>query len=248
MKGITTITRRALLAAATLALATTSHAAVVTWGAATNISGDSDVSTAGTLFGAFNVNGITTPVNGVTFQNFLAPVGANSSTTGAFTLSSPAFTNNIVFGMGGVSPAYANLLGSLVGAASATLNINGLVAGQTYQFEWWSNLSANTALGFPTTTATAGNAVSLGSNPSGQLGGLGQFAIGTFIADASNTQSIAFSSASTVVLNGFQLRAVPAVAAVPEPGSALAGLLALGACASGLVRRNRQTERATAAV
>ena len=42
---------------------------------------------------------------------------------------------------------------------------------------------------------------------------------------------------------------VQAIAApVPEPGSALAGLLALGACAGGLFRRNRQTERAASAV
>ena len=34
---IPTFLRRALLAAATLALATTSHAAVVTWGAATTL-------------------------------------------------------------------------------------------------------------------------------------------------------------------------------------------------------------------
>ena len=55
-------------------------AALITWGSATTISGDTDVSTSGTLVGAFNIGGTGVPsttVNGVTFQSF-----AVGSTTG----------------------------------------------------------------------------------------------------------------------------------------------------------------------
>ena len=84
-RTIPTTTRRALLAAATLALATASHAAVGNWGAATTISGDSNVSIAGTLVGALNIGGAgvaNTTVNGVTF-NGLALSG-NNVTSGNF--------------------------------------------------------------------------------------------------------------------------------------------------------------------
>jgi hypothetical protein len=44
-----------LTAACALAVTSAPHAAIITWGAATNISGDPDVSTNGTLVGAFNI-------------------------------------------------------------------------------------------------------------------------------------------------------------------------------------------------
>jgi hypothetical protein len=59
-------------------------------------------------------------------------------------------------------------------------------------------------------TTCAGNAVSLLSNTSGgAAGGIAQFAIGTFVADAA-TQTITFSGPLQDTLNAFQLRTVPA--------------------------------------
>ena len=259
MKLHITTTRRALLAAATLALATASHAAVVTWGAATNITpglaGDLNVSTAGTFVGAldFGNPASNTTVNGVTFTGINpGTIPGNSFTAAGFTLTTAAtnFTNG--GGPTGSAPfsnlsaPYQSLLSGILGSNSIpgamTLTMNNLVAGATYQFQWWNNNSINFGVG--TTSATAGNAVSLNANPSNTLGGLGQFAVGTFVADGTLSQAIAFANTTANtgnLLNGFQLRQLaPAPSAVPEPGSALAGMLALGACAGGLFRRNRR--------
>ena len=119
--------------------------------------------------------------------------------------------------------------------------MSGLASGQTYQFEWWSNVS-NSFGGNNLTTATATNSVTL--NVGNVSGSLGQFAIGTFVADATNTQSISFTGGPTgPSINGFELRAL---SAVPEPGSALAGLLALGVCLGGLAGRSRRQPALTA--
>ena len=117
--------------------------------------------------------------------------------------------------------------------------MSGLAAGQTYQFQWWSNGSV-APFANDLTTATAGNSVVLNLNTSGATGGLGQFATGTFVADGTNTQIITFSNNNFAAIDGFQLRNLSPASAVPEPGSALAGLLALGACAGGLLRRRRE--------
>jgi hypothetical protein len=60
------------------------------------------------------------------------------------------------------------------------LTITGLTSGDIYSFQFWSQSGGST-------TATAGNAVTVGG------GGNGQFAIGTFTADAT-TQAISFSA------------------------------------------------------
>ena len=73
-----------VVATAALATAASTHAALIAWGAPTGITGDSDVSTAGTLVGAVNVGapGVgSTTVNGVRHEwkakdTFSAPVFA----------------------------------------------------------------------------------------------------------------------------------------------------------------------------
>jgi len=104
--------------------------------------------------------------------------------------------------------------------------MSGLTIGDAYEFQWWSSLSgagANSDLSV-TTTATAGNAVTLDANIGNVEGGLGQYVIGTFLADAS-TQNVQF----TGPINAGQLRQLPHVSTVPEPGTAaLAGVLLAG--------------------
>ncbi len=73
-----------------------------------------------------------------------------------------------------------------------TLTMAGLTVGQSYEFQCWTNTSGPTAI---TNTATAGNSVMLDANTTDANGGLGQFAIGTFIADNTVSQVISFSSA-----------------------------------------------------
>jgi len=246
--AITASFRRSLLGALGV-MALTSQAAPIIWGPATGISGDLDVSTTpGTLLGAFNVGpvgGVSgTTINGVTFNPFAIPQGALSVSLGNFTLATAdargllgANSSSAAAPFSTLSPSYQSLL-SPVGFTEApdatmTLTLSGLTAGAHYEFQWWSNLSVSAG---GSTTATAGNNVTLGHNTTLAAGGLGQFAIGTFTADALD-QSITFlpSRGGQPILNGFQLRSV---SAVPEAGSTLAGVLALGACLIGLGRRH----------
>jgi hypothetical protein len=222
--------RRGLFTCAIVGLTTAaSHASAITWGSPQNISGDSDVDTTGSLVGAFNigVSGVgSTTINGVTFAG-LALTGSNV-TSGNFNLTiATSFAGNNSVGFAAapfntLSAAYQGMLSTEAGDFTnpITLTMSGLTPGNTYEFEWWKNVSN----GFEshTATATAGNAVSLNSNTSaGATGGIGQFALGTFVADATTSQTITFSSTVQDTFNGFQLR----TGAVPEPTAlSLAGL------------------------
>lgn len=210
----------------------TAHAAPIVWGAVTNITGVTDVSTAGSLFAAYNFGGsgaAATTINGVTFQPFA--IAGNPTTVGNFSVQespSQLFGNNTLFGstsapFASLPSSYQTLLQSGVysrAPAAITLTMNNLTVGQIYQYQWWTN----TSNGFTNNnfvTALAGNSVTLSPNTSQAVGGLGQYVIGTFTAD-STTQTVSYTgstSASTSgpVINGFQVRAVSA----PEPGTLL---------------------------
>lgn len=228
-----------LLPAAVVATAGSGHAAVIAFGAPTNISGDSNVSTMGTLVGAFNFAGATTSVNGVNFLAF--PVGAASNTVGNFTLSVPSGTIaavNTSFPappFSNLSAGYQALLGTAAGSGQQmTLTMNGLTVGQNYLFETWVNDSRDftSAFTFPV-TVSAGNSVILIPNTTVFGGGVGQFVLGTFTAN-STSQQVGYFNSEFAIVNGFQLRAL-APPSVPEPGTALAGALLVGLC--GTLRR-----------
>ena len=202
------------------------QSAPITWSSATNISGDTNVVTTGSLVRAFNLGttGVqSTTVNGVTFDPFAVPndLGTGSVTNGNFTLGfrGGREANNTIFGsssapFSSLSSSYKSLLESGAGdgvfntSARLTLTISGLSSGTAYSFQWWTNDSGKN-LPDGTTTATSGSSVVLDFNTTNTGGGLGQFATGTFTADAA-TQVITFTTSSEVaLLNGFQLRAVP---------------------------------------
>jgi PEP-CTERM motif len=246
---LTSSLRRGSLAAfviGTTVLATTgaTHAALITWGAPTNISGDSDVSTAGALVGAFNMGNTgvaSTTVNGVTFAPF-ALTGPPGS-IGNFSFTGTTFGGNNALGavagpFTALTAPYQSLLSSAVitgvtGLGNITLTMNGLVVGSTYDFQWWSSTS-QAFPGFETTLASSpGSNVSLDKNVGDATGNLGQWVLGTFTADSAS-QAITFTSNNRPVLNGFQLRQL---SSVPEPGTALAGVSLLGLC--GMQRRRR---------
>lgn len=249
------------IAAALSALAiSTSPAAVISWGAPQNIAGDSDVLNSRPIVGAFNVGDGASPfvpypsvpattVNGVTFQPFVLDSSAGPVSSGAvlsggvtFTLSTADLfiSDNTAYGSGAapftsLSSSYQDLLrSSTITSTPATfdLTMTGLTVGTTYSFQWWSNTSD---LGSQLHTATSGGGVTLNDNVSGANGGLGQYAIGTFTADAA-TQVITFSPDAGpnqfAQLNGFLL-------AVPEPTTALFGLALFGVCFGG---RRRPTQ------
>lgn len=244
--------------AALAACTFTAQAAVVTWDAATDIAGDSDVSTNGSLVMAFNFGGPAvagTTVNGVTFDPFalLADDSQLSYTVGNATLSTaddrgPKGATTSTFQA--LSAPYLTLLNSaaeLIADRGYTLTLSGLTVGQEYEFQVWSNNSGRDFFGsagdFPTYVSDPDfNGVDLfpgDSNPAIA----GQFAIGTFIADNATQVFLMGSGEISGIINGFQLRQTaapqPPVTAVPEPGSALVGALVLGVCGLGGARRRR---------
>ena len=213
-----------------LACLGSSHAATVVWGAAQNITGDSDVANNGTFNRAYVFGNVTWTVNGVTFGAFTANASGD-------TMSFP--NQDAGFGADGtpyrdLSTAYQNLL--YYGAwaypsNTATITLNNLTIGYNYQVQIFANDSRTE--GYGRSMALTGSSTVLDYNTTEAVGGVGQFAIGTFTAD-STSQVLGFSSSTqTPQLNGLSLR----VTAVPEPSTyalVLGGILNLS-----LIRRRR---------
>ena len=273
---ISTPTRRGILAIGILGFtALTSHAAIITWNGPQSISGDSDVSTTGTLVNARNFGGAGVPsttVNGVTFQPFVVDGTASSYTAGNATYSTLSVHNPssvVTSTFQSLSPTYNTLITSatsLLADKSYKLTLSGLTAGQAYQFQMWVNDSCRIYPGPASPTGTekpfqlcitdgaghnvlglyAGdNGIGAGLNGANRPPTPGQYVIGSFTAD-NVEQQIEFGNPEIDgVINGFQLRKLPGLAPVgptpvPEPGSTLAGMLALGLCLSGLAKRSRR--------
>ncbi len=239
--------------------------APVNWGLGPQtITGDSDVSTLGTLVDAFalgNAGISSTTVNGVTFVPFVFPdfsfSNPNTVTSGNYNFTEDEFAdgNGLLVNYSGLgtdsgayitlSTGYQALLGNGGGSTAPTtliLTISGLTTGQTYLFQWWDNNSSLTTsfTGLElNTVSTADNAATLAGND-GTAGSVGQFAIGTFTATSANEEidfngSSADGNASDPMLNAFQLR----VADVPEPSTY--GLMGISTLALILKLRPRQT-------
>ena len=181
-----------VLGLAFLACISVSRAAIIQWGLPTLISGDNDVSTDGTLIGAFNIgHAVTnTTVNGVTFSALQFAGTSVTSGDFNFTVATSQLAGADFFGstlppFSNLSAPYQVLLSSGGGSISdrVTLTISNLAVGAAYEFEWWSNYSAGNLAPGDTTIATAGNSVSLIPNVSNVAGGVGQFTIGNFVAD-----------------------------------------------------------------
>lgn len=196
-------------------------AASIIWGAPTGIGADTDVSTNGTLLSAFNLgsSGVsTTTINGVTFTGLA--VSGTLATSGNFSFSGSGMISTNSLGSGAapfvnLSSSYKTLLSSAAGAVNTpvTLTISSLTVGAGYEFEWWSDNSIETTQYL--NTATAGNAVTLNTNPSATVGGVGQWVVGTFTAD-SPSEIISFTSTNGgPIINAVQLRQT----SVPEPSS-----------------------------
>ena len=198
--------------------------APIVWNFPSTISGFSDVSLAGTLFGAANTGGSgvgTIVVNGVPFIALATDGTTNSFTSGNFTLTD---SNNIggsnSFGSNSnpfnslSNVAYKRLLesASTAGPKPLKLTINGLTAGRNYLVELWVNSSNDTT---PTTeTVTAMNSTSLQFNTTATTGGVGQFVTGTFTANSTGSETISLNAmtpagGTDAILNAVEVRAVP---------------------------------------
>ena len=233
----------AVLAAVLLAGAP-ARAGTIVWGLPTTISGDADVSTLGTTLSAHNLAGPTISINGVTFV-----ATAFGNIDPHFTLTGGGSLTGSDGGFGSAQPPFASLSANYKDLLDSggftqdfvaqppppiTLLARNLTVGTVYEFQWWAN-EANSLDFTRTTTATSGGlGVTLDHNVQNVDGGLGQFAVGTFLADAT-TQEITFQGAGAgnnpiTLLNGWQLRVVP------EPATTSAAI-ALGAGAIVLRRR-----------
>jgi hypothetical protein len=222
------------------------HAAPVVWGTPQTISGDSDVSTAGSLLYAYNVGSSTvaaSTVNEVTFAAYPFPVSpsAQTVTVGNVTMTeSPDFL--VVFNVAstsspysGLSNAYKTMLdaGGGAGAPDAiTMTFGGLSIGQPYLFQWWASNAGNIPP-VSAVSASATNSVTLDANITGTTGGLGQFVTGTFTADGATQDIVLAGVGGQPLINAFQIRAVP------EPSTCAITLAGL-ACGGYLVRRRRK--------
>ena len=185
-------------------------AAVITWGTATTISGDIDVNTNGTALYAYARGIVTggTNVNGLTFT---AATGNTSWGNVSFNASFTGNTVNLFASnavpFSGLSSAYKTLLqgGAFGGATTGTVTLNGLTYGHNYVVQIWVNDSRGGALATRTETVTSGNLVTLAYDVIQAGGGVGQYVVGTFVANTTS-QSFTLTSSSSVQLNAINVR------------------------------------------
>ncbi|MCW1925687.1 DUF5703 domain-containing protein [Luteolibacter arcticus] len=197
-------------------LSLTAPAAPVAWNSPGTITADSDVSTAGVPVFAYDWKGVAQSVNGVAFTapGSGATLGWSSGTTnGSFVTDGgtamPAY---------GLSAAYKNILngGRYANTGGAcTVTLNNLVDGRDYQVQIWVIDSRIYGPGrTETITSGGGNTVTLSySNAAANTaGGMGQYATGTFTADAATqTVTLTGNSGGSTQINALQLRDVTAV-------------------------------------
>lgn len=206
---------RILLGLATIFLGSSVHAAPITFATAVNLTGDSDVSTAGAFQYGYTWAGATGTVNGVTFTTTPTSNGAvgtnltlaswSTANATAFTAASGAF--------GSLSTAYkAMLVGGVynnTAGGTSSVTLNNLVVGRRYAVQVWVNdPRSGTSARVETITSTGGNSQGLDYNSTNATGGVGQSVIGTFTADAT-TQKLSLvttGAGTTAQINAIQLR------------------------------------------
>jgi hypothetical protein len=170
------------------ALTMAAQAANITWQTPQTISGTSDVSLDGTLFGTWAPGddwGGTSrsdyyPVNGVTFAAYGS--GANYSASGSSMDRYGSYADPNT-----ADPNYNFLMQTAEfnwNSDPITVSWDSMVVGNTYEVEVWAN--DGRGLGRSETINAGDNSVDLNMSPA--AGGPGQYAIGTFMAD-STTQS-----------------------------------------------------------
>ena len=243
----------------------------ITWGSATNIAGDSDVDTTGSLVYAYNfgdVNGetgeaTTTTVNGVTFLPFgVATPTSPSVTTGNVTVTETAsgyFLASVV-GHGSASPPFGGLTSQYqalltsgvysINTDDIMVDLGGLTTGHSYRLQVWTN-NSNDYYNFlfdQVLVSGATTNVTLDTNVTDSEGGLGQYVIGTFVAPGSTAHFTLTGTPAGLLplLNGLQLR--DASSPVPEIDPAgMGSVVALVTGALGLLERRRTKAQARAA-
>lgn len=215
------------------------HSAAITFGPATQIAGDTDVYTGGTLEYAYAWSNISSTVNGVPFTgtSFIGGDGSGDVTWGFDQNNTTAYGNSGAAPFSSLSTEYKDILrgGSYNEFASApiTVTLNNLNPGTVYAVQFWYHDDRACCSGaMQTVTSFGGNSVILDKG-TGSDGGLGDYTIGFFTADAvSQAFTVSSATANATQINALQVRAIP------EPSSL--ALLAFGAISMFLFRRNRK--------
>lgn len=184
---------------------------MILWGTPTTISGDTDVLNVGNPSYAYDLLNATT-VNGVSFTNITSNVGTFGTDVTVTGFNGGYFNG---FGTGSapystLSTAYKSMLGGGLytsGATAVTVTLNNLTAGHTYATQIW--LDESRAIGGRTQNVSGGggNTVTLDSNSTDALGGVGQFTTGVFTANAAN-QALTMQANISTQLNALQVRDV----------------------------------------
>lgn len=218
---------------AAISLAAPSHAAVITWGSATNQTGNlSDFVTTGSLVSAITAD-TTVTVDGITF---IGPASANPATFPGSQITLTGIDTAVYHTSGQASPpggfnaSYATLVDrgaySMNGNGSNALHVGGLTIGQDYTLQifvpWWDTDW--------TTYFNDGSANSPALNAGSREPSTAQYIIGTFTADAATESLTIRSNTPVALLAAVQLRTSGDETPAPEPTTLAilgSGLLAL---------------------
>ena len=227
----------ALFAFAITCAASSAHAAVITWGSATDVVGTSDVSTNGELEEAFNLGYkaadlSTVTVNTVEFTASVAPAPLTELI---------ASTYNQLNGNSSGNASYDNLLNSVAfggGTDLVNMTVGGgnLVNGRDYEIQLWyvEERSGDSGRVMQYGDGNA-NTVDVG----GSAGQLGQYVIGTFTANGANqTLTMDPQGFGNSHLTAYQIRLLSV--SVPEPSS---GIIAIVGAVVVLTQRRRASQR-----
>lgn len=214
------------------------RADLISWGAATNTTGVTDISLNGTLELAFNGGDSTTTANGVTFiastvlDNTFAGAlnGGNTGDAGFDTL-----LNEFTFGSG---------------PDDVVFDIGNFVLGDTYEVQVFytdqrDGSTSDRVMRFDDDGTGTNGFVDLEANPDNTTGSpFGQYAIGTFTSDGSNLNLILNAQGfGNAHITAWQVRNITST---PEPSSGIILMMGL-AMASIRNRRRRDPRRALAA-
>jgi hypothetical protein len=193
----------------------------ISWGAATGITGDANLSTAGVYYDAFLPNTASASplsADGVTF-NVDTIVDPSSTSDGTITCTVTSGTLNNYSGgsfpsSSPSSPAFAAIMNAggiyqVGGAGAGTVTVSGLTPGQNYIVQVFNYVSDGDA---GLTTLSGVTPVTLGNLPgAGGANTYGEFATGTFTA-TSTTETFNWNGAGSgyTVLGAISVRSVPA--------------------------------------
>jgi len=213
----------------------------ILWQTPLTISGTSDVNTSGTVVGtwapgddAYNPDSL--PVNGVTFNAFgSGPFNSFVSTSGIdghyTSYNSPGTADN----------NYNTILKAAVysNGSSISLTWGGMTPGDTYLLQFWVQDGRNSM------TAERSETLTGGANTSAPLaygfgsGGVGQYILGTFVADNTGSESITVTPGAAIPSPQINLFQVRDITTIPEPSTLAFLATGAGAMLFGFRRKNR---------